>query len=469
MMTHDEKQDHLMDGNLRKIGRRLTLPDEPNERQKANWKSPRSTARTDVLNQGVFLMKRHKLATFMTTSAIAASVALLVWLGIAGAEPVSAAMIFESFKHALAKSIWIDIEGIDLGNLEVSGQAYLRRGSDAQGREDDTIYNELHVLLKSDNTAYNDLDCVAVTCQTPETWWHFIRGSGGMGGSLANLFNLGKPKVTPTEDLYLGRQWQAEKEDPVGQFGPIPLALSFGGSGGVTYRFPQEQREFIGELMRMLLSFGDERSSETLIERLQQSAKMVQVRRSEGTDWILIAQGFEPLNGEATEPADSEAWPEVEVRINYNPSTKMIGTTYSDASDPLSTPQQVALNRFMASIGGDGKVTAEEIVAQLAPSARSVQVEKLSDQKCVVHGLGVTVPVTDEDRATWAAVEMPDVLSNLTLRVHYDPISQSVTRAEFTNVAGETGNITLRLNDEEIDPDSLSPKKWKTSRTRVRE
>ncbi len=469
MKTYDEKQDHMMDGNLRKISRRLTLPNEPNEQQQARWKAPRLTARVHVLNQGVFLMKRHKVATFMTMSAIAASVVLLIWLGIAGAQPVSAAMIFESFKQALAKSVWIETEGIDLGNLKVSGQAYLRRGADAQGREDDTIYNELHVLLKSDNAAYNDLDCVAVTCQTPETWWHFIRGSGGMGGLFANLFNLGKSKVTPTEDLYLGRKWQAEKENPVGQFGSIPLALSFGGSGGVTYRFPQEQREFIGELMRMLLSFGDERSSETLIERLQRSAKMVQVRRSEGSDWILIAQGFEPLNGGATEPVDSEAWPEVEVRINYNPVTNMIGTTYSDTGSPLTTPQRVALSRFTASIGGDGKITVEEVVAQLEPSAQSVEVEKLSDRNWVVHGLGVTVPVTAEDRTAWGVIDFTDILSNLTLRIRYDPVRQNVTRAEFTHVAGETGKIALRMNDEKIDQDRLSPEKWKTSRTRVRE
>ncbi len=71
------------------------------------------------------------------------------------------------------------------------------------------------------------------------------------------------------------------------------------------------------------------------------------------------------------------------------------------------------------------------------------------------------------DRVHWGTTELPELLGNLVLTLHYDAAAQVVASAEFSNVASETGRIHLEMNDEQIDPEMLSPETWRTPLTRV--
>ncbi len=405
-------------------------------------------------------MRRHKNWTLLTTGAVAAAIAMLVWLGIDGAKPVTAAMIFESFKEALARSVWIKIEGIDLGNVEVSGRVNLRRGEDPQVWEDDTLYSELHVLLKADNSDWNDLDGVVVTCQTPEQQWQYIRGSGGMGGA-------GK-RVIPTEDLYMGSHWQDYLEDPLGHFGAVPLRLTFSWwASQVVYAFPDEQREYLRSLMRLLLAFSGEQDAERLVSHLETTAREVQIEKGNGADWVLTARGFGPLAEARPAGAVGDEWPNVRVNLHFDPVSSEIRWWESRPDGTLDPDRGRALDRWLGETLEDGQKTFEQLVAAFEAQAETVEVEKPSASKWILRAEGVQAPVTEADRVHWGTTELPELVSNLVLTIHYDAAAQVVASAEFSNVASETGRIHLEMNDEQIDPEILSPEGWKTPFTRV--
>jgi len=452
-MMSEEKNanDTFRHRNLERLGRELSLPARAGAERQARWQSATMKVDSSPTNRGFRFMKQHKWFAFLTSSAAAAIIIVAVWLGVAGATPVSAAAIFDGFKAAVQRALSIRLEGIDLGTVTVNGDLILDRSP--HGSRDDTRYAEVHVLLKADDPEWNDLDAVIVIYQSPDNAWQYCRGNGG---SCAEEFH-----VDPTEYLIEGEAWDDFVNEPLESFGGMPLRLSFSaGDSGVTYRFMRHQRAYVEQLLRFLLDISSAETTGELIEELQAAAGSIHVEQKGEAVYVLEASGFGRI--EALEVTDVPL-PHVDTllqdviwELRYDLTARQIVGT--------SIKGWPAALREAGIISGSGRVdlpteSAETLVHHLKGLAHKVDVEETGENIRTIRVVGYPLPLDTSSR-DWRDQIMRGLLDDMTLSIYYDAEARSVTRAEFHGVGSPEGRIILEIGRVKLDPARLSPGYW---------
>jgi hypothetical protein len=459
MPDHDDIHDGLRHRNLQRIANVLQLPPEADAARQARWQQTASPgAPADIENRlSQFRVYRRFV---LATSGLAAAIAVLLWLALGEARPVSAATVFHHFKKAVAQSLSIRLEDLDLGTVRIQGTIAVERG--APGAADDRRYAEVHVLLKADNPAWNDLDAVLVACQTPNEAWQYCRGTGGG-------FDQEIGRVVPTEELRLGRGWDDFARHPLDDFGAMPVQLRFRDEDNqVTYRFFTEQRALVEQLLRFLLDLSDVETADALIEDLRRSPGEVRVERMDGTLQVLRATRFSrigPLKLEEPKLPDvNELLTQVVWTIRYDPASKCVlgwGASYPpELREPgLSLQFDNAARELPVD-------SPENLLAHLRESAAGVEVDKSDGAQWDIRVTGYPVQV-DMSGINWQRDFVRTLSDSLVLSIYYDTSDEEVRRAEFRGFGSPDGRITLEIGRAELDPQRLQSNYWVTEHTAI--
>lgn len=149
MNDRTERQDSLLNCNLKSIGQRIELPAEPTDEQRARWRIPADRPSSPRLVQGVRFMRNHRFLTFAGAgSAVAACIALgALLIGPGGQPPVQAAVIFASFREALSNAFEISLEDIGAEGIRINGRVAVALPDDlsATNAEPKAMYAELRI------------------------------------------------------------------------------------------------------------------------------------------------------------------------------------------------------------------------------------------------------------------------------------------------------------------------------------
>ncbi len=412
-------------------------------------------------------MKAHKRFSLLTSGALAATIALAFWIGVDGAARVSAASILDDFKTAVRKTLSIRMEGIDLGSVTVDGEIVLDRSPEEPGN--DTLYAEVHVLLKADNDSWDDLDAAIVICQTPDDSWHYCRG---YGGTLRLSDKAGARRAELAEYLVKGEAWSDFVERPLDSFGCMPLEQRFAvGSDAVAYRFQKHQRDYVEQLLRFLMDIGGAETAGQLIEQLQSAGSIV-VKLVDGGDYVLHASNFGRIGGLGlTDPQlpddPTSLLEEVVWEITYDLTDRRIrGWSTNNWPERLA---ELAVYVDHDLIGTDLPIeSAEALIEHLEDFAHAVEVEQESDTILTIRATGYPLPL-DTTALEWRNQRMRPLIDAMTLSIYYDAQTESVTWAEFNHVGSPEGRIMLEIGRVELDPDRLNPDYWITEHTEVYE
>ena len=401
-------------------------------------------------------MKEHKRFAVLSSGALAAAIGLVVWIGVGGATPVAAATVFDRFKDAIQRSLTIRMEGIDLGTVAVDGQLVLNRSPN--GSQEDALYAEVHVLMRADNRDWNDLDAVLVIRQTADDAWTYCRGNGGTSS---------EPYLAePTEYLTRGESWDEFVDEPLRNFGDMPLALGFSsGDSHVTYRFRSYQRDYVEQLLRFLLSISRSETAGEVMSMIEASADTVDLQKINGRTYVLTASGIDHV-GDLGLPLPSV--PDVDALLK----DVVWQLTYDSAKKQIvwqSIPQWPE-QLHLAGIAHDRSKlelpteSAEALIAHFKSLAREVIVEENSDTLRTITVVGYPLPTSTAPRERRAEA-VPALMRGVTLTIHYDAEAQAITWAEFRGVGSPQGRIILEIDRVELDPARLSPEYWVTSDT----
>ncbi len=186
MATHDDKQDRLLDRNLAEIGRRVSLPDEPDKAQCARWRQP-SAESSGSLSKGVRLMRKHKVFTVVgASSALAACLALTVALfGPWGKTEVEAATIFQSLREAVSGAFSLEFEDIKHDGVTGNGRVLVvfdqtEDEAGAGGREcanlgHEAVYAEFQISADEDHAKAPGLEIETALSLRNGREWLFIQ------------------------------------------------------------------------------------------------------------------------------------------------------------------------------------------------------------------------------------------------------------------------------------------------------
>ncbi|MCB9854033.1 MAG: hypothetical protein H6819_13105 [Phycisphaerales bacterium] len=173
---HDAN-DNQLDRNLLAAARHLDLPAEPSPLQRARWKQ--------APKKGILGMKRENFWRVLGAGgALAACVTLAVVFGLGGTKSVNAAMIFDSLRDAIRKSLWIELDNVSDEGITANGRVLLVFKDDESpagnlpGSVDDDVaasYVELHVTAADDHEDLAGLDLEAVVGMAPGNQWAFLQ------------------------------------------------------------------------------------------------------------------------------------------------------------------------------------------------------------------------------------------------------------------------------------------------------
>ncbi len=412
-------------------------------------------------------MKAHKRFSLLTSGALAAAIALAFWIGLGGAARVSAASILDGFQTAVRKTLSIRMEGIDLGSVTIDGEIVLDHSP--EGPENDTLYAEVHVLLKADDASWDDLDAAIVICNTPDDSWHYCRGYGGIIGL---SHELGARHAQPAEYLVKGEAWSDFVERPLDSFGCMPLEQRFSlGSDAVTYRFQKHQRDYVEQLLRFLVDIGGAEGAGQLIEQLQSAGSIV-VKRFDAGYWVLQASNFGRIEGlgptDPQLPDDlNSLLEEIVWEITYDLTDRRIrGWSTNNWPEGLT---ELAIDVDHHLIGTNlPSESAEALIEHLEDFAHAVEVEQESETILTIRATGYSLPF-DSTAREWQDQRMQPPIDAMTLSIYYDARTESVTWAEFNHVGSSEGRIMLEIGRVELDPDLLNPDYWITEHTEVYE
>lgn len=116
--------------------------------------------------------------------ALAACITLAVVLGLGGAKPVNAAVIFDSLRDAIRKSLWIEIDNVSDDGITANGRVLLvfnESSPPVDGQPEDAVndvaasFVELRVTAAEDHEDFAGLDLEAVAGVAPGNQWAFVQ------------------------------------------------------------------------------------------------------------------------------------------------------------------------------------------------------------------------------------------------------------------------------------------------------
>ena len=127
MADQNNHEDRLADRNLRMIGRRLALPEEPTPQQQASWKQDPRVGRAHGPEQPSGRERRVRFArqrrfVALATSAMAAAVVLAVLLIAPQGSVVHASTILDSLRQALLNGFQIELRDLGRDGVHVDGR-----------------------------------------------------------------------------------------------------------------------------------------------------------------------------------------------------------------------------------------------------------------------------------------------------------------------------------------------------------
>lgn len=470
MSANKEMNDAFRDRNLQRIGRVLSLPPRADAARQARWQQESPATDAEPVNKKESIMRRYRRFAFVTTGVLAASITLIVWLGLGGTKSVSAETIFANLRAKLGRSLSITIKGIEWDNVAIDGTILIDRAVDVGGDDSDTVYAELNTLFKADNPKWNDLDGASVLCLSPAQSWWYMRGSGG---SCARPF-----EVRPAEMLYRGAKWRSHIKRQLSRFELLNFgscSFSAAGAGEVNYGFHTPQRDFVQQLLRYLFDLSNAQRVDGLLSELQAAARESIVEKVDKTTWILHASDFRRIG--SLQPPDpqlpaapddlGELFKDTIWELSYdNRAGRLLGTGTSN------TP---ALLRFGR--GVDHEKLADEIQPYLSSSddllefledrARTVEVDTSPSFGWKIRVVGYPMPLAISSDWQWAVKNIPQLLRDVELTVYYNTETDEVDRAEFHNIASPGSLITLEPGRVDIAPGLLDPDRWMADDTRI--
>jgi hypothetical protein len=454
MVPDRDQRDMQRHRNLVRIGRVIDLPTADAARR-ARWQetAPAMDAHTKTKGHGI--MQRHRRLALATTS-LAAAIVLALCLPIGQTARVSAAQIFQGFATALSRSVAIEIEELDFGDVQIDGQILIDRSAAATG---ETRYAEVHVLLRSENPEWNDLDAVLAMFATPTDAWQFCRGNGG--------WVAGTPEVHPTSHLNTGFAWDAFAAQPLAGFGSMPSALEFSVDGDTTrYRFTREQRVVTEALLGFLLELSTPGTAEQVVRDLHAAARDVTVESVDANTHILRASGFARL-GEfelvaPVAPDVAELVRKTKWKLAYDPTTGAV-RSWSTRPPPELYDTGVGLVVDPEALDLPWQ-DAEALVAAFEARAVDVKVDERSATAwdIIVAGYPFETSTAGLD---WLAAYLAGLQESLTLEVVYDAPTASVQSAVLRGFGGADGCVRLRCGPVQIDPAWRDPGRWVTPET----
>ena len=445
--------------NLERLAGVLSLPARADAEREARWRSAPLPSNAAKVPQSAPRMKRY-MRFALATSGVAATIVLIAWLSVGQVSAVSAATILTTLKDALANSLAMRIEGVDLGNVAMRGEILIDRAG--PGSADDTRYAEVHVVLKSDNREWGDVDTVLVMCQTPSETWQFVRGDGASSQPAG--------QIVPSETLTRGRAWRDFASMPLDQFGPIPLQMDFDyNDARANYQFHPQQRVLVEQLLRLLLELSASDSADQVVEDLKQSAGQVHVEQVDPTTYVLRASQFVRLGSLDLStphvPDVSEFVKQYVVEIRYDSAQRRI-VGRSGWNPPGLSETGVRIDSDLRKLNLPIE-DPEELVTYFRARAVDVQVDQSGGNQWIIRVTGYPFPL-DTSGFDWLSEFVTKLRAALTLSVYYDAPSHTVRKAEFRGLGAPDGRITLDLGPVPIDPEWLRADHWITPRTLVR-
>ena len=466
MTLHDDPRDAQRYRNLQRMAQVLHLPPRADAERQARWQEGVLTVGPQPETTGVSFMKRHPIYTF-AASGLAAVLVLAVWVWLGHAGSVSAAVIFQDFKAALAQSLSIRLEHIDLGSVHVHGDILLDRAG--SGPNDDRQYAEVHVRFNTDNPEWEDLDAVITICQTPDDAWQFVRGNGGgvVCATAVPPDGTRKWHATPTEYLLRQAGWEDFAKRPLDGFGAMPMSLGFScGGSAVEYRFVKEQREVVEQLLRLLVELADVQTAGEVIESLQRAAGNIAVEQVNEHVSNLRASHFTGL-GELdltprAVPDVSELLKENVHELQYDPTTHQILGTRSQAP-PERSATGVSIVYDLGPIPLDSPAA---LVAYFEARAPRVEVPRSDAKLWVVRVTGFPF-ATGTANLDWQAQFLTGLRESLTLSIDYDAAARTVRRAEFRGIGPADGRIVLDIGRATLNPERLQSSFWVTPKMQL--
>lgn len=445
--------------NLEHLAAVRPLPARADAERQARWRSVLPPSDPSKAPKTPLLMTRY-LRFALATSGVAAAIALIAWLSVGHVSAVSAATILTDFKNALGKSLAIRIEGLDLGSVALRGDILLDRAG--PGAADSAQYAEVHVVLKSDNPEWENVDTVLVMCQTPGKTWQFVRGDSAAGWRPG--------QIVPSETLVRGRAWRDFVSMPLDKFDPIPLQMDFDyNDSKANYNFHAQQRMLVEQLLRLLLELCEAETAEQVVEDLRQSAGSVHVEQVDPTTYVLRASQFRRLGsldlGEPQVPDVSELVKQYVMEVRYDSTQRRI-VGRSGWNRPRLWETGVRIDWDLRKL--DLPVEdPEQLVAHFRARAMDVQVDRRGDGQWIIRVTGYPFPL-DTSGFEWLGEFVTRLRASLTLSIYYDAPTHAVRRAEFHGLGSPDGRITLDLGPVQIDPERLRAEHWITPRTKIR-
>lgn len=454
---HEDRKDAVRHQNMLRIGDACSPLARADEERQARWQQ--ATLNNEIQNphEGVPFMKRRKNIAFVTSGAVAAAAALAVWFGTLGAGAVSANTILENFKAALGRKLTINIHDIDLNDVDVSGEIILDRQGAWLTEATDTLYSEIHVMLKADNPDWDDIDAAIVVCQSPETAWTYCRGNGGSGPGF-----LGGKRVTVSDYLIKGHRWQTFLEKPLGAFGAMPLALSFGsGDSQVQYRFSKPQRQFVQQLLDfLLLDLGNAESAGRVIDELKLAAGNIVIEKQDDATSVLHATDIQQI-GALRLPApielpDIDAIAKVHVTtLTYDSNCRcIVGASWSAPESLRNLGVSISIEEPEGNFD-----SADSLIRELNATYEVVGSEKKAGTQWDIEVKGLPITL-DTSSIQWVEKSLPGLLKNLELRIFFNTKTGEVHRAEFSGIGPKQGTITLDMGKADLDPTRLKWDGW---------
>ncbi len=415
-------------------------------------------------------MRRYRNFAFVTTGVLAASITLVVWLGMGGTQSVSAETIFANLKARLGRSLSITIEGIDWDNVAVDGRILIDRAGGVPKDETDTVYSEIHTLLKADNPKWNDLDGATVLCVSPANAWLYRRGDGGSSG-------LRPFEVRPAEMLYKGAKSRQQCQYSLAHFNLLPGSrCSFSkGNSTVSYGFKRAQRQFVQQLLRYLFDLSNVQTADTLVADLQETARESSVEQMDETTWVLHASDFRRIGSlQAPDPQLPDLPDNLEElfkdsvwELSYaNDAGRILGTATSNMPNLLQYGRAVDSGKSYEEIE-PYLSTPDELIEFLQGRARTVEVDKSPWFGWKIRVIGGVPPLTISEDWQWAVNNVPQLLRDTELTVYYNAETEQVDRAEFHNIVSPDSLITLIPGPVDIDPGLLDSDRWVTDNTMI--
>ena len=163
MNEHDNREDQMLDRNLRMIGQHIALPDSPAHPQRREWKRAGRFAHADEPSDGVTQLRTQRTFRWITGGALAACLALaaLVFVPTRGST-VHAAAIFASFRDAVANGFQLSLKDIGDDGVRVNGRILVALDTDklaaADGDSVRAAYIELSIRGDEDAAEAAGLD-----------------------------------------------------------------------------------------------------------------------------------------------------------------------------------------------------------------------------------------------------------------------------------------------------------------------